>query len=1092
LTCSVEFAPAPTLTPRISPLIRYVLHADPEYLQPMQTCGRCGVDNPDEARFCHACAAPLHTDDGARSRKTVTILFNDVVGSTSLGERLDPEVLRRVMTMYFERMRGVLESHGGTVEKYIGDAIVAVFGIPKVHEDDAVRAVRAAGEMREALAEMNGEIEERWGVRIEARTGVHTGEVLADETRPDAPLTADAGNVAARLEQAAGPGEVLLGDPTYQLVRDAVEVKPAGPLTLKGKQDLVEAWRLVSVSAGAPGIVRRLDSPIVGRERELSALRQAFEAAAAERACRLVTVIGEPGLGKSRLAAEFIRWVEDRATVLRGRCLPYGEGITFWPVAEVVREAAGISQSEAPEEAAGKLQALVGQSEEAAAIVGGLSSALGLSEASASAEDSFWAVRRLLEMLAEDRPVVVVFDDIHWGEPTFLDLLEYVAGWSGEASLLLLCMARPEFVDGRATWGTAAPGAVSLRLRPLTEEDSERLIENLLGPAPLDEPTRARIRQAAEGNPLFVEEILRMLVDRGLLHRDDGRWVATGDLSSLDIPPTISALLAARLEQLSVEERSVIQRASVIGKVFWWGAVSELSPQLERPRVGAQLQSLARRQLVRPGRSTFPGVDAFRFGHILIRDAAYQGTTKESRADLHARFAGWLERQAGDRLAEHEEVLGYHLEQAHRYGSELGLGADLDVLATRAARHLASAGQRAFARNDIPATVNLMSRAAGLFNPADPDGVLLLTVLAEALVESGDEARAGDVAEEAVRKAADLGDDRLQAHALLTEGLLRLRTEPDALEQARRDAGQAIEVFERHGDERGLARAWDHLAGIEWGEGKAAQAEEAVERALGHARRAGDHREESEAYYTLSACLVQGPRPTDDGARRAQDIIDLKRDDRSVQAYMAHALAHLRAWQGRFEEARKAARLYREIVHGNGQEIAWADSSEAAADVELTAGNSADAVRILQEGRARFDELGSPPLVIQPFLANALCEAGQLDEAESAANEAIGSGHLLWSSLGKSTLARILARRQDPGAEALARESVAFFEATDFLVFHGRALVDLAEVLINMDRADEPIPVLEQAIALFERKRASVLAEQARATLSRLGYSGAT
>jgi predicted ATPase/class 3 adenylate cyclase len=1058
----------------------------------MHQCGRCGAENPNEARFCHACAAPLHPDEGARSRKTVTIVFTDVVGSTSLGERLDPEVLRRVMTMYFERMRGVLESHGGTVEKYIGDAIVAVFGIPKVHEDDAIRAVRAAGEMREALAELNREIEGRWGVRIEARTGVHTGEVLADDSRPDAPLTADAGNVAARLEQAAGPGEVLLGDPTYLLVRDAVEVEPAGPLTLKGKEDPVEAWRLVSVSAGAPGIARRLDSPIVGRDSELSALREAFEAAAAEGVCRLATVIGEPGLGKSRLALEFLGWVEDRATVLRGRCLPYGEGITFWPVAEVVREAAGISQSEAPEEAAGKLKALVGEREEAAAIVGGLGSALGLLEASAPAEESFWAVRRLLETLAEERPVVAVFDDIHWGEPTFLDLLEYVAGWSGEASLLLLCMARPELLDQRPAWGTVAPGAVSLRLRPLTEDDSERLIENLLGPAPLDEPTRIRIRQAAEGNPLFVEEILRMLVDRELLRRDDGRWVATGDLSSLDIPPTINALLAARLEQLSTEERAVVQRASVIGKVFWWAAVSELSPEPERARVGGHLQTLVRRQLVHPERSTFPGLDAFRFGHILIRDAAYHATTKEARAELHARFADWLERRVADRLAEYDEVLGYHLEQAHGYRSELGLGAERDGLSSRAARHLATAGQRAFARNDIPATVNLLSRAADLFDSGDPDRVLLLTLLAEALVEAGDEARASEVVEEAARRAADLADERLQAHAVVTEGLVRLVTGADAGQGAGPDARRAIEVFERYGDERGLARAWARIAVVEWRKGQAATVEAALERALDHARRAGDHRQEAEAYYTLSACLVQGPRPAEEGARRAQEVIEAKRGDRSVQAYMAHALAHLRGWQGRFDEARESARLYRDILRDNGQEAAWADSAEAAADVELAAGNVAEAVRLLQEGLARFEELGATPSTIQPFLADAFCEAGRLDEAETVAHRAIESGHPMWSSLGKSTLARVLAVRQDPSSEGLAREAVTFFEGTDFLVFHGRALSALGEVLRLLGRQEEAIAVLGQAVALFDRKGASVLAEQARGELGSLGWSRGT
>jgi class 3 adenylate cyclase len=591
-------------------------------------------------------------------RKTVTIVFTDVVGSTTLGEGLDPEVLRRIMTTYFDRMRAVLERHGGTVEKYIGDAVVAVFGIPELREDDALRAVRAAGEMRTALEDLNRELQDRHGVRIEARTGVNTGEVLAQDTHADTPLSSDATNTAARLEQAAGPGEVLLGDATYRLIRDAVRAEPAGPIELKGKAEAQVAWRLINVSTEGPGIARRLDSPIVGRDRELALLREAFHQATEERACRLVTVLGAPGVGKSRLAGELIDWLEDRATVLRGRCLPYGDGITYWPVAEVVREAGSIAEDDTREEAGDRITALLGGHGEAGTIAEGVNSILGLTDTPALAQETFWAVRRLLEALAERRPVVVVFDDIHWGEATFLDLVEYLAGWSAGAPILLLCLARPDLVDARPSWGADAP---SIRLQPLTEEESGQLIDNLLGRAPLEEEARVRIRRAAEGNPLFVEEILRMLVDEGLLRRDDGRWVATGDLSSIAIPATISALLAARLERLSGEERAVIHRASVVGKTFWWGAVAELSPVPERSAVGGHLQALVRRELVRPDRSRFAGEDAFRFSHILIRDAAYAGTTKELRAELHERFADWLERRSADRPAEFEEVVGYHL-----------------------------------------------------------------------------------------------------------------------------------------------------------------------------------------------------------------------------------------------------------------------------------------------------------------------------------------------------------------------------------------------------------------------------------------------
>ncbi|MGH2724723.1 MAG: ATP-binding protein, partial [Actinomycetota bacterium] len=601
-----------------------------------------------------------------RTRKTVTIVFTDIVGSTTLGEGLDPEVLRRVMTTYFDRMRAVLEGHGGTVEKYIGDAIVAVFGIPEIHEDDALRAIRASQEMRAALDELNRDLEDRHGVRIEARTGVNTGEVLAEDGRPDAPLTADAANLAARLEQAAAPGEILLGDPTYRLVRDAVTVEPAGPLELKGKAEPQQAWRLLEVSPQGPGIARRLDSPIVGRDDDLALLRQAFETATGEPACRLVTVIGTPGLGKTRLATEFIAWLEGRATVLRGRCLPYGDGITYWPVAEVLREAASIAHEDAPNQATAKITALLGAHEEASTIAQRLGSVLGLTETMAPAQETFWAVRRFLETMAQREPIAVVFDDIHWAEATFLDMVEYLAGWSAAAPILLLCLARPDLLDTRPAWASAIPKAATIRLEPLTEEDSERLIVNLLGRAPLEEHVRARIRHVAEGNPLFVEEILRMLVDDGLLRRDDGRWTAAGDLSQIAIPSTINALLSARLERLPREERAVIQRASVVGKVFWWGAVAELSPTPEQAALGGHLQALVRRELVRPDRSRFTDEDAFRFSHILIRDAAYSETTKEARAHLHERFAGWLERRAADRLTEFEEVVGYHLEQAHR------------------------------------------------------------------------------------------------------------------------------------------------------------------------------------------------------------------------------------------------------------------------------------------------------------------------------------------------------------------------------------------------------------------------------------------
>ena len=793
-------------------------------------------------------------------------------------------------------------------------------------------------------------------------------------------------------------------------------------------------------------------------------------------------MVGTPGVGKTRLSAEFVGWLRDRATVLQGRCLPYGDGITYWPVAEIVREAAGITEEDAPLQARAKLDALLGSHEEAASIVDRLASVLGLAGTMAPPQETSWAVRGLLETLARQRPLAVVFDDIHWGEPTFLDLVEYLATWSAGSPILLLCLARPELLDTRPGWAATTPGAVTLRLDPLTEEQAERLIENLLGPAPLDAEVRARIRHAAEGNPLFVEEILRMLVDDGLLRREDGRWTAAGNLSQIAIPPTINALLSARLERLPREERGVIQRASVVGKVFWWGAVAELSPEPERAAVGGHLQALVRRELVRPERSRFTGEDAFRFSHILIRDAAYGGTTKEARAHLHERFAGWLERRAADRLTEFEEVVGYHLEQAHRYSAELGLdGEALPRLAARAAERLASAGDRALAGVDIHAAINLLSRATSLMEPRDPRRVELLVDLTEALSESGQVDRAREALEEAAKDAESLADDRLGALVLMGEWYIKATEGPSDVQRGEQDGLGAAEVFGKHEDERGLARAWVLVGSARWWIGQAMASEEAVERARQHARAAGDPRIEADSLLILSAVLAQGPRPAEEAARRAEEILDEYAGNRTVRAYMFHALGHLRAWQGRFEEARRMARQYRDILRENGQEANWADSSECAADVELLAGEVDEAVRLVSEGQRRYDEMGISDPTILPFLAFALYMAGRWEEAEVPALRAIAGGHPLWRMVAQSVLARVRARQsRGEEAERMAREALDTARRTDYLGFQGRTAWAMAEVLEILGREDEAKPFREEAVRVFEQKGATVWADLAR------------
>ncbi|HXF72859.1 MAG TPA: adenylate/guanylate cyclase domain-containing protein, partial [Actinomycetota bacterium] len=705
----------------------------------MPTCPSCGREVAEGFAFCPHCGAQLgQTAPHAEARKTVTVLFCDVTGSTGLGERLDPESLRKVMARYFDVARARVERHGGTVEKFIGDAVMAVFGIPVVHEDDALRACRAAVEIREAVAALAKELQRDHGTGLEVRIGVNTGEVVAgDPAAGQALVTGDAVNVAARLEQAADPGEVLVGEATHRLVRDAVVAEAVEPLTLKGKAGAVAAHRLLDVHPTAPGVSRRLDSPLVGRDRELGLLRQALDRAVSERACHLFTLLGAAGVGKSRLVEEFAEGLAG-ARVLRGRCLPYGEGITFFPVVEVLKQATGALDFEEPSVLERKVCEVVAGEDHGELICARLGHLLGLAEGEAVPEETFWAIRRFLEALARERPLVLVLDDVQWGEAAFLDLVEHVADWTRDAPILLVCLARPELVDVRPRWGGGKLNATSILLEPLPHDQCERLVANLLGAEEVAREVRDRVLSSAEGNPLFVEQMVQVLIDDGLLARRDGRWAPVGDLSSVPVPPTIHALLQARLDRLSADERAAIQRASVVGRDFFRGAVVAMSPEPERSAVGAALMSLVRKDLIRPDRSTLPGEDAFRFRHLLIRDAAYEGIPKEVRAELHERFAGWLTRVAGGRVEEQEEILGYHLEQASRYRRELGPVDEAGrELGRRAARHLASAARRAFARGDAGAAANLLARAVDLLGPDDPEHLRLLPEVGHALVEAG-------------------------------------------------------------------------------------------------------------------------------------------------------------------------------------------------------------------------------------------------------------------------------------------------------------------------------------------------------------------
>ena len=778
----------------------------------MIECPSCGRANADDARFCSGCATALGPQEPPREqRKVVTILFCDLVGSTALGESTDPEALRARLARTFDALRGVVERHGGTVEKFVGDAVMAVFGIPAAHEDDALRAVRAAEEMRATVSEHG----------LESRIGVNTGEVVVGGG-DDTLVTGDAVNVAARLEQAAASDEILIGAGTRLLVRDAVRVETVEPLALKGKASLVEAYRLLAVIGGAAPLARHPETPLVGRERERGRLWRDYEDAVADRTCRLFTLLGPAGIGKSRLVADFLERVGDSADVLRGRCLSYGEGITYWPLVEM----------------------LIAIGVEPDAVIG------------TSPPETQLAYRRLLEARAAERPQVVVIDDLQWAEPVFVDLVEHVADYSRDAPILLLCIARTELLDLRPGWGGGKVNATSLLLEPLGRGECEELMDRLVADGPLDDELRERITAASAGNPLYVEEMLAMVREHG-----GGREIA--------VPPTIQALLQARIDSLDGDERLVMERGAVEGEVFHRGAVAELAPATVRDGVEAHLATLVRKELIRATSPMLPQDEGFRFRHLLIRDAAYESMPKATRAELHERFAVWL---AKHDLVEGDEIVGYHLEQAHRYRAELDpTDPSLAPLADAAAARLGAAGRAALDRGDADASRTLLRRAVALLPAADEQRYALAPYLAFALWEAGDVEGASAVLAEA-RGATDPVVAAVSGVVGHTFDALRMGSRSTEERETRQRA--AFEILEAAGNDEALALYWWSVATEHWFMLNATETIAACERGLEHLARIGKGgRVEVELVWLTRAGYVLGPTPVPEALARL-DVLD--------------------------------------------------------------------------------------------------------------------------------------------------------------------------------------------------------------------------
>ena len=997
----------------------------------MLACPDCGAENPVDSRFCNACGVPLAVAEPEReSRKVVTVLFCDLVGSTSLGESTDPEALRARMRRYFEDLRAILERHGGSVEKFVGDAVMAVFGIPVSHEDDALRAVRAAWEMQQAVSAHG----------LDARIGVNTGEVVVGG-QGETLVTGDAVNVAARLEQAAPPGEVFIGAETRLLVRDAVRLEPVEALTLKGKSKPVDAFRVVEVLAGAEPVARHLERPLVGRERERQRLRLDFEDAVADGSCRLFTLLGPAGIGKSRLVADFLEHVSQDADVLRGRCLHYGEGITYWPLVEVLI-AAGVD----PETILGT-----------------------------SAAETQLTFRRLLEERAAERPQVVVLDDLQWAEPTFLDLVEHVADLSRDAPIFLLCVARTELLDARPGWGGGKLNATSLLLEPLAEEECDELIQNLLEDARLDDKTRERIVATSEGNPLYVEEMLAMVRERS-------------EGAEIVVPPTIHALLQARLDALGGEERVVIERGSVEGEVFHRGSVAQLAPPLVGSAVESHLSTLVRKELIRPDSTAFPGDEAFRFRHLLIRDAAYESLPKATRAELHERFAGWLE---GHELVERDEILGYHLEQAHRYRRELDPGdADLRSLARRASTHLAAAGHGALERGDYHAANSLLERAADMHPPEDEQRLALALELADAFHETGNEQYVEIL--DAARAAADPITGARAAVARATYGIAGHAEL--ATEERERLREEARAVFEAESHDIGLAEYWIAVGFEAWFACRASESIRACEQALAHLARADalQSRIARLVRFRLGGACMYAPLPVDEALRR---IRALAAEDRHPLA-----AAHQRLVEGRLLGMRGETERARELVSGARQMFAEAGllvtaGGMAIAESELAyeRGDLVQAELTLRDGLDLLERIGDQ--FYYPTLAAVLAHVlvnqqrfdevpGWLDRARATTGPDDIVNFIFIDGMEGAALAHAGKLNE---AEAAGRRSVELADTTDYTYARPFAHSYFAETLALAGKEDEAREHAATAMGILAGKGNVMLAARFRERLAAVG-----
>ncbi len=951
-------------------------------------------------------------------------------------------------------MRDAVERHGGTVEKFIGDAVVAVFGLPIAHEDDALRAVRAGIDMQERLEALNAGS----AIPLACRIGITTGEVLVPSD--GTPIIGDVMNTASRLQSGAEPGEVFVGEPTFALLRGSVVAEPVEPVFAKGKAKSVVAFRVLRVQS----VAARAETPLVGRDRHLAMLGEALRDAIEATAPVLVTILAAPGVGKSRLAAEFREAAEGMATVLVGQTPSYGDGVTFAPLVELLADAAGRPGGQAEEVAEGLRERLVGQPD-ATAVGDRLAQFLGVGEALAS--EASWAVRRLLEVIAAERPLVVLLEDLHWAEGPMLDLADTVAERI-HGPVLFLCLARPEFLEHRPTWAAGKPRTITTTLPPLPPEEARRMAEHLLGSAP--DRVVDHVCESADGNPLYLEQLTATLEDQGLLA--DGTWLGSEE-TTVEIPPTLQALLTARLDRLEPTPRLVLERASIEGRRFRIAALRALAPEVPDEGFEAANEMLYRRGLIQPEDEA---AGSWRFAHALVMEAAYRGLSKESRADLHERLADWMTDEDAEQT-DVDESIARQLERALHLREEIrGHDERSTALAERAGELFASAGSRAFTAMDYISARDFLSRAAALLPEASPRRLQILPHLGAALADSGRAEESDALLEEAVLLASAAGlerDARRASVQILSNRVYRSQTDAE-IASASEEAQRAYEAFDAVDDEVGLAEAAIVVDNLAYVRAHCVDATRWATTALRHALAAGCPREATQGAGDLVGIAFVGPVPFTSFAAAAEELFDAGEPIADVSGHVLLSAAALAAGDEdafEFHEARR-----HEVIDHHG--LAWLAATHGMelSFVELSVGRGESAERRLREALQFFTQIANIWYmnIAEGYLCESIYAQGRTREFLRRADAFVASTlmtdrhHLIRRQVVQSW--SHLLRGSAVEAEASANRALKLLETTDLVHERVNALLALADALDTRGRGKEAAIARSEAISVLRAK----------------------